>query len=70
MRRCWCLCSVLVVVCLMTLVWMFAMAVIFLVEKNWRYGVALTRVAGVALVCLGVAVAVAPSLLPRIAGGG
>ena len=70
MGCCWALMSVLVVVGLMNQVWMIALAVIFLAEKNWRYGVALTRVAGVVLVSLGVAVAVAPSILPRIAGGG
>jgi predicted metal-binding membrane protein len=67
---CWALMSLLVVVGLMNLVWMVALAVIFFAEKNWRYGVGLTRAAGVVLVCLGVAVAAAPSLLPRIAGGG
>lgn len=67
---CWALMSLLVIVGLMNLFWMVALAVIFFAEKNWRYGVVLTKVAGVSIICLGVAVAVVPSLLPQISGGG
>lgn len=66
---CWALMSLLVIVGLMNLVWMAVLAVIFLAEKNWRYGAVLTRAAGVAVICLGVAVAAVPALLPQISGG-
>ena len=48
----------------MNLAWMAALAVVFLVEKNWRYGEALTRVVGTAVLVLGLAVVVQPDLLP------
>jgi predicted metal-binding membrane protein len=63
---CWALMAVLLVVGLMNLVWMAAIALVFLAEKNWRHGVLLTRVAGGGVAALGVAVAVAPSLLSAI----
>jgi len=53
---CWALMVVLVLVGLMNLAWMAALALIFLLEKNWSRGVFLTRVVGVALIVLGVAV--------------
>lgn len=65
---CWALMVVLVVVGLMNLVWMAAIALIFLAEKNWRHGVLLTRVAGAGVVVLGVGVAAVPSLLSAISG--
>jgi predicted metal-binding membrane protein len=58
--------AVLVVVGLMNLVWMAAIAFVFLAEKNWRAGVVLTRVAGAGVAALGVAVAIMPSVLPAI----
>jgi predicted metal-binding membrane protein len=58
--------AVLVVVGLMNLVWMAAIALVFLAEKNWRGGVLLTRVAGAGVAALGVAVAIVPSVLPAI----
>jgi len=67
---CWALMLLLVIVGLMNLVWMVALAVVFFAEKNWRYGAVLSRAVGVILVFLGVAVALVPSLLPRISGGG
>lgn len=63
---CWALMAVLLVVGLMNLVWMAAIALVFLAEKNWRYGVLVTRVAGGGVVALGVAVAAVPSLLSAI----
>jgi predicted metal-binding membrane protein len=51
----------------MNLAWMAALAVIFLVEKNWQHGVALTKVVGIGTVALGVAVIVHPQLLSSIA---
>jgi len=61
---CWALMTVLLVVGVMNLAWMAALAVVFLVEKNWRYGEALTRVVGTAVLVLGLAVVVQPDLLP------
>ena len=60
---CWGLMAVLFVVGLMNLTWMAVIAAIFLAEKTWRRGVALTKVVGVAVVLLGVAVVVRPSLV-------
>lgn len=60
---CWALMAVLFVVGLMNLAWMAAIAVVFLAEKHWRHGVALTKVAGVAVLCFGIAVLVDPSLV-------
>ena len=65
---CWALMAVLVVVGLTNLAWMAGIALIFLAEKHWRHAVALSRVAGAALVALGVAVLVDPSLLESVAG--
>jgi predicted metal-binding membrane protein len=64
---CWALMAVLFAVGLMNLAWMAAIAVVFLVEKNWRYGVALTRVAGVATAALGVLVLAHPDALGALA---
>lgn len=60
---CWALMAVLFVVGLMNLVWMAGIAAVFLVEKHWRHGLALARVAGVGLVGLGVAVLAQPAVL-------
>jgi predicted metal-binding membrane protein len=65
---CWALMAVLFVVGLMNLAWMALVAVVFLVEKNWRHGVGLTRVVGTAVTVLGVAVLAEPSLLADLAG--
>lgn len=63
---CWALMAVLFVVGLMNLVWMALIAVVFLAEKNWRYGTGLTRFVGVAVIAFGVAVIVDPSLLGSV----
>jgi predicted metal-binding membrane protein len=60
---CWALMAVLLVVGLMNLIWMAAIAIVFLAEKNWSRGVGLTKVVGTAVVVLGVAILVHPSLL-------
>jgi predicted metal-binding membrane protein len=65
---CWALMSVLLVVGLMNLVWMIALTLVFLAEKCLRHGWVLPRVVGTALVAIGVAVAVDPSLLQIISG--
>jgi len=66
---CWALMSVLVVVGLMNLVWMAGLALVFLAEKNWRHGAALSKVAGLAVGLLGVGVIVNPGLLMWVGGG-
>lgn len=60
---CWALMSVLVVVGLMNLVWMAGLALVFLLEKNWRRGVAVSRIAGTGVALLGVAVLIRPQVL-------
>lgn len=65
---CWALMAVLVVVGLMNLVWMAGIAIVFLAEKNWKHGVALTKIVGAGLIGLGLAVIIAPDILPNIAG--
>jgi predicted metal-binding membrane protein len=50
---CWALMAVLAVLGLMNLTWMAVFAVVFFLEKNWRYGVMVARVAGVACLVLG-----------------
>ena len=66
---CWSLMAVLVVVGVMNLIWMVALALVFLAEKNWRHGAALTRVAGTLVAGLGFAVLVHPDLLTWLSGG-
>jgi predicted metal-binding membrane protein len=66
---CWALMAVLVVVGVMNLVWMVALALVFLAEKNWRHGALLTRVAGTLVAGLGLAVLVHPELLTWLSGG-
>lgn len=63
---CWALMAVLGVVGFMNLAWMAVLAVIFYLEKNWRAGLALTRVVGAGVVFLGLVVVAAPGLLGRI----
>jgi len=63
---CWAMMAVLVVVGLMNLMWMAGMVVLFFAEKHWKHGLVLAKVAGVALVALGVAVIAWPAILPRI----
>ena len=65
---CWALMAVLVVVGLMNLVWMAALALVFLAEKNWRHGVWLNRVAGTAVALVGCAVLLNPDVLGIISG--
>ncbi|MEU0312930.1 DUF2182 domain-containing protein [Nocardioides sp. NPDC006273] len=63
---CWALMAVLFVVGLMNLVWMAAIAVVFLAEKNWRHGAALAKVVGTLVIALGLAVLLQPTLLAAI----
>jgi predicted metal-binding membrane protein len=64
---CWALMAVLFVVGLMNLAWMGAIAVVFLAEKNWRYGAILSKLAGIAVVGLGLAVLADHAVLSSIA---
>ncbi|MDP8977753.1 MAG: DUF2182 domain-containing protein [Actinomycetota bacterium] len=63
---CWALTSVMLVVGLMNLMWMAALTLVFVAEKNWRRALGLTRVVGTVLVALGAAVVVQPSILGGI----
>jgi predicted metal-binding membrane protein len=65
---CWALMSVLVVVGLMNLVWMVTLSLVFLLEKNWRHGVAVSRVAGATVALFGILVLVQPQVLGLLAG--
>jgi predicted metal-binding membrane protein len=65
---CWALMAVLFVVGLMNLVWMAAIAVVFLVEKHWRHGLGFARVVGTGISAVGVAILMNPSLLTTVAG--
>lgn len=64
---CWALMAVLFVVGLMNLTWMAGIAVVFLAEKNWRKGVALTYVVGAAVAILGLVIVVHPAWLSSVA---
>ncbi len=65
---CWALMAVLLVVGLMNIGWMIGLTVLFVVEKHWRGATTVGRVAGVALIVLGVAVIASPDLLDTISG--
>jgi predicted metal-binding membrane protein len=65
---CWSLMAVLAVMGLMNLAWMAAFAVVFFLEKNWRQGVTLSRVVGVACVVVGAAVLIRPDVLGFVGG--
>ncbi|MDX6199110.1 MAG: hypothetical protein QOJ79_2261 [Actinomycetota bacterium] len=67
---CWALMAVLFAVGLMNLTWMAAIAVVFLAEKNWEYGVALTRVVGGATAVFGLVVLAYPDVLGTVATTG
>ena len=63
---CWALMAVLFVVGLMNLAWMAAIAAVFLAEKNWKHGVGLTKVVGVAVLGFGIGVLAHPALLASV----
>ena len=63
---CWALMAVLFVVGLMNLAWMAGIAAIFLAEKNWRHGIGLTKVVGVAVLAFGIGVLAHPALLGSV----
>ena len=66
---CWALMTVLVLIGLMSLGWMAAVATIFLLEKNLRYGMQLTRLVGATVIGLGLAVVLGgPEVLSWLSG--
>ena len=65
---CWALMLVLLAVGLMNLAWMAGLFALIYVEKTWRYGLALARIAGLALIALGVAIVASPALLELVSG--
>ena len=56
---CWALMTVMVVAGSMSPLWMVVMAVLFIGEKVWRHGFALSRVVGVVAICAAVYVLIA-----------
>jgi predicted metal-binding membrane protein len=65
---CWALMAVLAVLGLMNLAWMAVFAVVFFLEKNWRQGVMLSRIVGIACVVLGAGVLIRPDVLGLVGG--
>jgi predicted metal-binding membrane protein len=63
---CWALMAVLFVVGLMNLVWMAAIAAVFVAEKNWRRGVGLTKVVGTVVIAFGLVVLARPTVLGSV----
>jgi predicted metal-binding membrane protein len=64
---CWAMTLVLLVVGLMNLTWMAALFALFVVEKSWRHGLLVAKIAGALTIALGVSVAAHPDLLRAIA---
>ena len=54
------------VVGLMNLLWMAGIFALFFVEKHWKHGIVLAKVAGIALATLGASVIAWPALLALI----
>jgi predicted metal-binding membrane protein len=50
----------------MNLAWMAGLFVLIYIEKTWRHGLVLARIAGLALIALGVAIAAHPALLELV----
>ncbi|MGO4230681.1 DUF2182 domain-containing protein [Arthrobacter sp. YAF34] len=63
---CWGLMVVLIAVGVMNLAWMAALTVVIFLEKTWKYGPALSRITGVALIVFGFFVPSHPELLPGL----
>ena len=63
---CWAIMAVLLLVGLMNLLWMAGIFALIFFEKNWRHGLVVAKIAGVALMLLGAAVIAYPALLPSI----
>lgn len=65
---CWAAMLVLLVVGLMHVGWMVGLALLFLAEKHFPRSLILSRIVGVALVVVGIAVIAHPALLPSLSG--
>jgi predicted metal-binding membrane protein len=65
---CWALMAVLAVLGLMNLALMAGFAVVFFLEKNWRQGVMLSRIVGIACLALGAVVLIRPDVLGLFGG--
>jgi len=63
---CWGLMVVLIAVGVMNLAWMAALTVVIFLEKTWKYGPALSRITGVALIVFALFVPSHPELLPGL----
>ena len=63
---CWALTAVLLVVGLMNLMWMAGIFALFFIEKSWRHGLVLAKIAGVLLMVLGISVVARPAMLAWI----
>ena len=63
---CWAIMTVLLLVGLMNLLWMAGIFALIVIEKNWKHGLVVAKVAGVALIVLGAAVIAHPALLAAI----
>jgi predicted metal-binding membrane protein len=63
---CWGLMLVLLVLGAMSLFWMTAIAVLIFAEKVFRFGARLSPVIGVALIALGLWIAIAPARVPGL----
>jgi predicted metal-binding membrane protein len=67
---CWALMAILIVLGVMNLAWMIALSAVFVLEKHWRGGITLSRIVGVGLAIVGVAVVLRPDLLAALSGIG
>lgn len=63
---CWALMAILIVLGVTNLAWMIALSALFVLEKNWRGGITLSRIVGVGLAIIGVAVVLRPDLLTAL----
>jgi len=63
---CWALMVVLLVVGIMNIAWMVALSLVLFTEKSWTHGLVLGKIAGAALVILGLIVILEPRILPAI----
>jgi predicted metal-binding membrane protein len=63
---CWAVMTVLLLVGLMNLLWMAGIFALIVVEKHWKHGLAVAKIAGAALIVLGAAVIAQPGLLAAI----
>ena len=63
---CWGLMVVLIAVGVMNLAWMAVLTVVIFLEKTWKYGPALSRITGAALIVFALFVPAHPELLPGL----